>query len=123
MEHLDWIEPAAREIGAVNTIVVEGEALQGFNTDAPGFIKPLVRVFGDLRDARCAVIGAGGAASAALWSFKEAGAKATLFARDAAKASNLAERFQAKWLRLDEASFEGFDIVVNATPLGTLGTV
>jgi 3-dehydroquinate dehydratase/shikimate dehydrogenase len=121
MEQLDWIEPAAREIGAINTIVVEGEALRGFNTDAPGFIKPLVQLLGDLRDARCAVIGAGGAASAALWSFKEAGAKATLFARDAAKARAQAERFEAKWMRLDEARFEGFDIVVNATPLGTLG--
>jgi len=121
MAQLDWIEPAARQIGAVNTIVVEGEALHGFNTDAAGFIKPLARVFGDLRDARCAVIGAGGVASAALWSFKEAGAKATLFARDAAKASALAERFQASCMQLDEARFEGFDIVVNATPLGTLG--
>lgn len=121
MEHLDWIEPAAQEIGAVNTIVVEGEALRGFNTDAPGFIKPLVQVFGELRDTRCAVIGAGGAASAALWSLKEAGAKATLFARDVAKASALAERLEAKCMRLDGASFEGFDIVVNATPLGTLG--
>jgi 3-dehydroquinate dehydratase/shikimate dehydrogenase len=121
MAQLDWIETAAQQIGAVNTIVVEGEALHGFNTDAAGFIKPLARVFGDLRDARCAVIGAGGVASAALWSFKEAGAKATLFARDAAKASALAERFQARCMQLDEARFEGFDIVVNATPLGTLG--
>ena len=121
MEQLDWIEPAAREIGAVNTIVVEGEALQGFNTDAPGFIKPLVQVFGDLRDARCAVIGAGGAASAVLWSFKEAGAKTTLFARDAAKAIALAARFGADWMPLEGARFEGFDVVINATPLGTLG--
>jgi len=121
MEQLDWIEPAVRQIGAVNTVVVEGEALHGFNTDAAGFIKPLARVFGELRDARCAVIGAGGAASAALWSFKEAGAKATLFARDAAKASALAQRFEARCMQLDEARFEGFDIVVNATPLGTLG--
>jgi len=121
MEQLDWIEPAAQQIGAVNTILVEGEALHGLNTDAAGFIKPLARVFGDLRDARCAVIGAGGVASAALWSFKEAGAKATVFARDAAKASALADRFEAKCRQLDEARFEGFDIVVNATPLGTLG--
>jgi len=121
MAQLDWIEPAAQAIGAVNTIVVEGEALRGFNTDAPGFIKPLVQVFGELRDARCAVIGAGGGASAALWSLKEAGAKATLFARDVAKASALAERLEARCVRLDGASFEGFDIVVNATPLGTLG--
>jgi len=121
MEQLDWIEPAAQQIGAVNTILVEGEALHGLNTDAAGFIKPLTRVVGDLRDARCAVIGAGGVASAALWSFKEAGAKATVFARDATKASALAERFGAKCMQLDEARFEGFDIVVNATPLGTLG--
>jgi len=121
MEQLDWIEPAAREIGAVNTIVIEGDALQGYNTDAPGFIKPLEREFGNLRDARCAVIGAGGAASAALWSFRQVGAKATVFARDVAKVSALAERFGAEWLPLEEARFKGFDVVVNATPLGTVG--
>jgi len=121
MEQLDWVEPAAREIGAVNTIVVEGEALHGFNTDAPGFIKPLVQVFGDLHDARCAVIGAGGAASAVLWILKEAGAKATLFVRDAGKASALVARFGADWMPLEGARFEGFDVVINATPLGTLG--
>ena len=121
MEPLDWIEPAAREIGAVNTIVSEGEALHGYNTDAPGFIKPLEREFGNLRDARCAVIGAGGVASAALWSFGQARAKATVFARDVWKASALAERFGAEWLPLEEARFTGFDVVVNATPLGTVG--
>ncbi|MGH9932928.1 MAG: shikimate dehydrogenase [Pyrinomonadaceae bacterium] len=121
MDHLDWIEPAAREIGAVNTIVIEGDALYGYNTDAPGFIKPLVQTFGDLREARCAVIGAGGAASAALWSFKQAGAKATVFARDVAKASALGERFGFDGMQLEGAHFEGFDVVVNATPLGTVG--
>ena len=121
MDQLDWIEPAAKEIGAVNTIVVEGEALWGFNTDAIGFLQPLVQTLGDMRDARCAVIGAGGAASAALWGFKQAGAKATLFARDVPKASGLAERFGIDVMRLEEASFKGFDVVVNATPLGTVG--
>jgi 3-dehydroquinate dehydratase/shikimate dehydrogenase len=121
MEHLDWIEPGAREIGAVNTILVEGEALHGFNTDAPGFIKPLVETFGDLRDARCAVIGAGGAAGAALWSLIQAGAKAKLVARDGTKASAAAKRFGVDWMPLEESRFEGFDVVINATPLGTLG--
>ena len=121
MDQLDWIKPAAREIGAVNTIVIESDTLHGYNTDAPGFINPLEREFGDLRDARCAVIGAGGAASAAFWSFRQAGARATVFARDAQKASSLAERFGAAWRPLVEARFEGFDIVVNATPLGTAG--
>jgi 3-dehydroquinate dehydratase/shikimate dehydrogenase len=121
MDQLDWIEPAAREIGAVNTIVVQDDSLHGYNTDATGFIKPLIATYDDLRGARCAVIGAGGAASAALWSFNEAGAKTTLFARDTTKASALAERFGIDCVPLAEASFEGFDVVVNATPLGTAG--
>ena len=36
MDQLDWIEPAAAEIGAVNTIVIEDDALHGYNTDARG---------------------------------------------------------------------------------------
>src|ERR1041384_5548674 len=38
MEHLDWIDPTANEIGAVNTALVTEHELSGFNTDAPGFI-------------------------------------------------------------------------------------
>jgi 3-dehydroquinate dehydratase/shikimate dehydrogenase len=121
MEQLDWVERGAQEIGAVNTILVEAETLHGFNTDASGFIRPLNQMFGDLREARCAVIGAGGAASAALWSLKEAGAKVELVARDEAKASVLARRFGVESMPLGAMRFEGFDLVVNATPLGTLG--
>jgi shikimate dehydrogenase len=121
LDQLDWIEPAALAIGAVNTIVVADDALHGYNTDALGFIKPLKKALGDLRDARCAVIGAGGAASAALWSFREAGANTTLFARDTTNANILAERFDVGLMRLEDAQFGGFDVVVNATPLGTAG--
>jgi 3-dehydroquinate dehydratase/shikimate dehydrogenase len=121
MEQLDWVEPAAQEMGAVNTIVIEGDELRGHNTDARGFITPLMQKFGDLHEARCAVIGAGGAAKAAVWALKQAGAKATLFARNATKGRSLAERFGAAWMKLEEASFEGFDAVINATPLGTAG--
>ena len=121
IDQLDWIDSGALAVGAVNTIVIEGESLRGYNTDAPGLMKPLIKELGDLRGAHCAVIGAGGAASAALWSFKQAGARTSVFARDATKASALAERFGAEHLPLEEARFEGFDVVVNATPLGTAG--
>jgi len=121
MSCLDRIDPAAKEIGAVNTIVVEGDELHGFNTDADAFISPIVPRIGELREARCAVIGAGGAASAAVWSLRQQGAKVTVFARDAGKAQPLAERFGAASKQLDSALFEGFDVVVNATPLGTSG--
>ena len=108
-------------MGAVNTIVIDDDELHGHNTDARGFITPLLQKFGDLHAARCAVIGAGGAAKAALWSLRQAGAEATIFARNTGKASSLAERFGAGLTKLDEATFEGFDVVINATPLGTRG--
>ena len=70
LDHLDWIEPAAREIGAVNTILIDDNGLSGYNRDAIGFLRPLVEKLGELRGLRCAVIGAGGAANAAVWALR-----------------------------------------------------
>ena len=121
MSCLDWIDPTAKEIGAVNTIVAKADELHGFNTDAAAFISPIVSRMGELRETRCAVIGAGGAACAAVWSLRQKGAEVTVFARDDKKARPLAERFGATSKPLDSALFDGFDVVVNATPLGTAG--
>jgi len=121
MDQLDWVEPAAQEMGAVNTIVIEGDELHGHNTDARGLITPLLQKFGDLRGMRGAVIGTGGAAKAAVWSLLKAGAEATVVARNTLKGHSLAERFGASLMKLDDATFEGFDVVINATPLGTTG--
>ncbi len=122
IKYLDWIEPSAREIGAVNTIVFEDDALHGYNTDADAFLAPLKNMIGDLRDARCAVIGAGGASRGVLWSLRHAGANATVFARNEGRAQKLAEQFSADARKLDGANFKNFDAVINATPLGTRGT-
>jgi shikimate dehydrogenase len=120
MRHLDWAEPSAREIGAVNTVVVEGTELHGYNTDAAASLVPLLARCA-LRGARVAVLGAGGAARALLWSLREQGAQATVYARDAVRARATAESFGARLLPLDGARFEGFDAVVNTTTLGTRG--
>jgi 3-dehydroquinate dehydratase/shikimate dehydrogenase len=120
MQHLDWVEDAAREIGAVNTIVVRDAELHGYNTDASAALAP-VREEIDLNGARVAVIGAGGAARALLWSLREACARVTVFARDAERARETAQQFDAHDAKLDGASFGGFELVVNATPLGTRG--
>jgi 3-dehydroquinate dehydratase/shikimate dehydrogenase len=120
ISELDSIELAAREIGAVNTIVVEGDALRGHNTDAAAALVPLAGQL-NLRDARVAIIGAGGAARAVLWSLREAGAHASLFARDPERARATAENFDAGCHPLDGARFADFDLVINTTPLGTRG--
>ena len=121
IDSLDWVEPAAKEIGAVNTIVVKQNELHGYNTDAPGFISPLGEKFGSLRDARCAVIGAGGGARAVLWALRKAGARTGLFVRNLAAGESVADEFDADCYQLAGADFAGFDIVINATPLGTKG--
>jgi len=41
LAELDWIDPGAREIGAVNSVVVEDNLLCGYNTDAGAFVAPL----------------------------------------------------------------------------------
>jgi shikimate dehydrogenase len=121
MKQLDWIDPACREIGACNTVVVRGDQLFGYNTDAAGFIAPLRDALGTIRDARCALVGAGGAARACVWALKQEGADVTVFARDKSTAEFLAKTFGIQGQEFPAASFKGFDVVINATPLGTRG--
>ena len=110
MECLDWIEPQAQEIGAVNTVVVEKDRLLGYNTDAAGLINPLRNRIGSLDGKKVAIIGAGGASRAAVWALTKEGANVTLFVRDVSKVN-----FPCK--PLVSASFKDYDLVVNATPV------
>ena len=120
-KHLDWVDPAAKEIGAVNTIVVKGHDLHGYNTDAGGFIEPLRQRLGSLKGLRCAIIGGGGAARAVLWALRKDEARLELFVRGQNRSRQLAEEFDATCNSFCEADFNGFDVVINATPLGTRG--
>ncbi|HQU92172.1 MAG TPA: shikimate dehydrogenase [Pyrinomonadaceae bacterium] len=117
---LDGIDETAEKIGAVNTVKIEDGKLFGYNTDAPGFIAPLKNVYGDLNNAKVAVVGAGGAARACVHTLTEQHANVTVFARDTSKAKSLAESFNVQIETLPD-DFRDFDIVVNCTPLGTKG--
>lgn len=121
MKNLDWIEPAAKEIGAVNTVVIEGDQLRGYNTDARAFVETLKAQFGSLAKAKCAVIGAGGAARAAIYGLNGEGAAVTVFARNRDKAEKLSALHNGEVRELADSDFAGFDVVINATPLGTRG--
>jgi shikimate dehydrogenase len=61
------VDDHARRVGAINTVLVEGHELIGFNTDGPGLVRALRAEFGvDLRDLRVMVLGAGGGAGRAI---------------------------------------------------------
>jgi shikimate dehydrogenase len=64
---VDRADDFARRAGAVNTLVVEGNTLAGFNTDGPGFVRAIREDFlVDLRDLRVVLLGAGGGAGRAI---------------------------------------------------------
>ncbi len=64
---MNRVDDHALRIGVVNTVVVEGDQLIGFNTDGPGLVRAVRSEFGiDLRDLRVMVLGAGGGAGRAI---------------------------------------------------------
>ena len=67
LELLDELSPEARAIGAVNTILNDGFKLHGYNTDALGFLASLKPFSDRISGGTVAVLGAGGAARAALY--------------------------------------------------------
>ena len=132
MAHLDEIDEAAREIGAVNTIVNKGGRLFGTNTDAYGFLESLRVESGfDPRGADATLIGAGGAARAAAHALANAGVRNLAIAnrtpeRAAALASEIAERgVSARGIGLNDPDFahvcDGAALIVNSSSVGMLG--
>jgi shikimate dehydrogenase len=88
---VDELDPFAKEIGAVNTIVNANGFLKGYNTDAPGFIRALAED-GDFEPkGKCAyILGAGGAARAVAVALAKSGASRIHIAnRTAARAKDL----------------------------------
>lgn len=106
MRHLDVIDPTANAIGAVNTVKITDGKLTGYNTDAHGFITPLKAKFGDVKNARVAVFGAGGAARACVYALKQEGSDVTVFARDAAKGAAFANQFRVKFSEISNSKSE-----------------
>jgi shikimate dehydrogenase len=118
MPLLDDLDPLAKSIGAVNTIVVRKQRLIGYNTDALGFQRALGRTGVEVKDRSCAVLGAGGSARAVVRALDLLGARATVYARDVVKAQAwiAAERVYA-FSNLSNIDQETV-LIVNSTPLG-----
>ncbi|RYE00971.1 MAG: shikimate dehydrogenase [Sphingomonadales bacterium] len=108
-------------IGAINTVVRDGDALIGTNTDAGGFYAPIAGL--DLDGAHAVVIGAGGAARAILFALSKLGvARVTVMNRNVLKAAALLSSFGLKGDALPLGSpLPAAALVVNASALGMQG--
>ena len=109
-ELADELTEAAAAIGAVNTLGFEGGRITGDNTDAGGLIDAL----GGERPASALVLGAGGAARAAVWALREAGAEVTVWNRTPERARALADEFGVAAAERPAA----MELLVNATSIG-----
>jgi shikimate dehydrogenase len=119
--HLDRVSEHARAIGAVNTLVRDGEKLLGDNTDWIGFLDDLRRHGLDrLAGTRALVLGAGGSARAICYALVRAGAETRIVNRDPTRAEALSASLPGvRALRtLDQAEALATDLIVNCTSAG-----
>ena len=111
----DTASDAAREIGAANTLTFERDgAINADNTDAPGLIAALGERW-DPAGRRVLVLGAGGAARAAVWALLRAGAAdVAVWNRTAERARTLAGELGGRAVEAPPPA----EIVVNCTSVG-----
>jgi len=118
----DELSPAAAALGAVNCVARRDGRLVGHNTDGPGFVDSLLAEGVAVRDRRCVVVGAGGAARAIVRALADAGAaEVAVVNRTPAKAEVAAALagLVGRVGRPDDVTEA--DLVVNATSIGMLG--
>jgi len=125
LAHLERTDPLSAKIGACNTIlrVASGEnagKLFGFNTDVAGIVGPLEKRM-QLRGAKVLVLGAGGAARAAVFGLRDKGAEVFILNRTPETAQKLARQSGSKTIRKEALAKTSFDVIVNATPVGMAG--
>jgi adenylyltransferase/sulfurtransferase len=119
LPYLNDLDPMARSVGAVNTVSAEGEHWKGYNTDRDGVLEPLEAF--ELRGRRAIVVGAGGAARAAVHALLSREASVIVLARNEPRASDLARAFACESGPLSRLPEESWDVLVNATPVGSAG--
>jgi 3-dehydroquinate dehydratase/shikimate dehydrogenase len=119
LPHLDNTDSHTTKIGACNTVVrAQDGKLYGFNTDTSGIVRPLERRLNTLENARILVLGAGGAARAAVFGLKERGSEVYILNRTAAPAKKLAHQARARLVKRADLKKLAFDVIINATPVG-----
>ncbi|MFA6489092.1 MAG: shikimate dehydrogenase [Candidatus Micrarchaeia archaeon] len=129
---MDNVDESAASVGAVNTVKLEKGKATGFNTDGNGVSGALIGNGIEISGKKAVVLGAGGAAMAAVNALCSNGAEVIVANRTHRKAKALAERFGCGACSLEEkelgAALDGADIVVSAlsthervVPRGMLG--
>lgn len=118
LAHLDHIDPLAKFVGAVNTVVVKrGGKLFGYNTDCLGILRALEGKL-VIRASRILIFGAGGVARAAAFTLARTGASVSICSRRLEHAAALARAVHGEFVGRAALRKMRFDAIINATPVG-----
>jgi len=121
IQYLDDVDPEAKFIGAVNTVVNNDGRLKGYNTDGRGFMRSLKEDGIDPSGKRILIVGTGGAARAIGYYLAEQARELLLFdvLKDKADALAVELKKRGTVTRVDDLDgLPDMDIIINATPLG-----
>jgi len=110
---LDELDPIAEKIGAVNTIVFDGDKKIGYNTDAFGF-KQAIKPFLNNQHERALIFGTGGAAKAVTSVLKEIGVDVIFISRNP-----LGKSKHFNYSEVNLQMLNACKLMVNCTPVGT----
>ena len=117
MKYLDEIDKKAKEIGAVNTILIKNKKLIGYNTDCDGAMRALKEKI-NLKNKDAVLLGAGGSTRAIAYGLGEEGANVTILSRTVGKAKSLADYFGCGYGPLSKLKDMDYDILINTTSVG-----
>lgn len=110
--YLDELDPAAVEIGAVNTICLKSDGKKiGYNTDYIGFLKSLQQFGRSFESSNALILGTGGASKAVVYALKQIGASVQLVSRENRPGI-------LTYTDLNQSHIQSADLIINTTPLG-----
>lgn len=129
IKYLNVVDEDAQKIGAVNTVINEGEILHGYNTDFVGSNQALKEIVGGLSGKKVVILGAGGATRAVIYGLlKEKAEVLAILNRTPEHAFNLAKEFSKMFgVKIESGSLENLhersfqaDILIQTTSIWTL---
>lgn len=108
-------ESSVVQIGACNTVVFE-ECISAYNFDCDGVVESIRDEFTDFSNKKALIIGAGGAAKAAVYGLQKEGMTVTVVNRTYENAVSMSKNFKCKVIKVEEISkdvLSNFDLIVN----------
>ena len=125
MTYCSQAESSATGIGAINTMVIQGEDRLGYNTDYRAAMDCIGELFAfdrnverPMQGKRAMVLGAGGVSRAIAWGLRQRGAEVYVSSRTLERSQLLAAEIGCRALPWDERHRENVHLLVNGTPIG-----